>query len=182
MINLLPNEEKNEIQAARTNTVLINFIMLLSMTIVFLSISCFAAYSLITSMKSSAENTIRNNASALIAAGNQTGDIGTTIATAETILVREISYSNIIAEIGSKLPYGVVLDKLELNESISNGPLKLEFRAKSTSVTPELISNLGTSQLFSSIETQAPISSAGNSPDYPILINCSLTIKQGAEA
>jgi len=132
-------------------------------------------------MKSTAENTIKNNANKLAIAGNQTGDIGSTIAIAETILNRQISYSNIITEIGSKLPYGVVLDKLELNESITVSPLKLEFRAKSTSVTPELIKNLETSQLFSKIDAQAPISSTGNSPDYPILINCSITIKQGAE-
>ncbi|MEI6228820.1 MAG: PilN domain-containing protein [Candidatus Saccharibacteria bacterium] len=180
MINLLPNNEKDEIQAARTNIVLVNFIIFLSITAVFLAIACFAIYNLLGDMQKTAESSIKNK-TAQMSADNSSEDIGRTIATAESIFKRKMLYGNILIELGSKLPYGVVVDKLSLDNASVNETIKIELRAKSSSVAPELIANLKDSKLFYDIQVQSPIVSAGNSPDYPILINCSLSVHKGGE-
>ncbi|MEI7689531.1 MAG: hypothetical protein WCI79_01020 [Candidatus Saccharibacteria bacterium] len=181
MINLLPNSEKREIHAARTNVVLIDYIVFLAIAIVFLALACLTAYFILNDIRTRSETTIKSiEANQSLMSGVQTGDVGVTIATAESILARQISYSNIITDIGSRLPYGVVVDKISLNESLLNAPLEVEFRGRATSVAPELIANLQKSTIFSSPTCKLPILSAGNSADYPVLITCELPIVKGA--
>ena len=179
MINLLPVDEKKEIKAARANIVLINYIFFLSVAIMFLAITCVASYFLLTNMKKSAENTIKNDQSSLGSFSTNNGqvnDIGAVILTAQTILGRHIPYSDILISIGSSLPYGAIVDKISLNVGLLNSPLTVEFHIKSSGIASELIANLKKSPMFSNVSAQPAIVSPGNSPDYPVMVTCELTI------
>jgi len=130
-------------------------------------------------MKEVAEDSIEiKSSTSLYKEGTQTGDIGSIIATAESILSRQMPYSDIIMSIGSSLPFGVIVDKISFNESSISGDVEIEFRAKSANVTPELIAGLQKSPMFSNVTAQPAILSTGNSPDYPVLITCVLSINK----
>jgi len=179
MINLLPKTEKNEIHAARTNIVLFNYIIFLVIAIVFLVITCVSLYFLLNDVKKSAETQANDRISnSQGSKGNQIGTVGETIASAQTILNRQINYSDVITSIGSALPYGVIVDKISLSENLLNEQLEVEFWAKSARVAPELIANLQKITIFFGIESQQPILSTGNSPDYPVLITCKMMINR----
>lgn len=177
MINLLPVDEKKEIKAARTNIVLVNYIFFLSVAIVFLAITCMGSYFLLTNMKKSAEATISSQPTGSFSTNNgQVSDIRSVILTAQSILSRRIPYSDILISIGSSLPYGAIADKISLNEGLLNSPLTVEFHIKSSSIASELIANLKKSPMFSNVSAQPAIVSPGNSPDYPVMVTCELTI------
>lgn len=175
MINLLPKNAKNEINAARLNIVLVNYFIFLILAITFLAISCTSIYLLLNDMKKTANDSLAINqiASSKV---SMNGDIGATIATAQSILNRKINYSDVVISIGQSLPYGVVVDKISLNDSLLYSPLTIEFRAKSARVTSELLANLNKQSMFANISAKPSIVSTGNSPDYPVLITCTMNI------
>lgn len=179
MINLLPNKTKKEIHAARTNIVLIDYVVFLIVAIIFLVITFASIYFQLNSMKNTAEETIKNATTnnSFYDQNNQTGDIGAVIATAQSILTRRISYSDIVIGIGTSLPFGSIVNKISLTESLLNTPLRVDFRAKSTSIVPELLANLQKIPIFNDVQCQ-PAISASDLPDYPILISCNLMINR----
>jgi len=181
MINLLPDNTKQEIRAARSNITLVSYIVFLIIGIIFLSISCVAVYMTLNGMKKVAEDSIElSSNSGTYREGAPIGNISTVIGSAQSILSRQMPYSSIVMSIGSSLPFGVIVDKISFTEESINQDIVIEFRAKSASITPELVAGLQKSPMFSNVTAQPGILSTGNSPDYPVLITCMLSINKDA--
>ena len=174
MINLLPGDTKKQIRSARTNISLINYIVFLLLAAIFLAAACVTVYVFLGSIKTAAEQSIQYKSTS----ANKADSPDTAIATAKSILDRQISYSDIIFGLSSELPPGVIIERLSLNENSLSNPVMVDFHARSVDGAGQLVSNLQQSTLFSNVIAQPAINSVGNSPEYPILISCKLTINK----
>ncbi len=61
MINLLPDETKRQLKAARLNTVLIKYIIFLVLAAIFLGAACGISYAVLSNSKDDAEKVISQN-------------------------------------------------------------------------------------------------------------------------
>jgi Tfp pilus assembly protein PilN len=181
MINLLPDDIKQQIRAARTNTYLIKYIFFLIISVVFLGLACSTSYLFLSTSKTSAEQTIAidqtksNSYSSVISQANA---ISTSLSTANSILDQQISYSDIIMGIAAALPNGVVLDALSLSDSTLGAPIVMTAHARTTDAATALKANFQKSPLFSNYSLQSLSSSTGSIPGYPIGITISITINK----
>lgn len=176
MINLLPDQEKTEINAARTNVILIKLIVLISAAMIFLSIFCASTYTSLNSTKKVAENTIKAaNANQI----NGPYEIGAIIATTESIFSRQINYSDVIMTIGSNLPNGVSANVLSLNENILSKPFYIELKSNSNIKIRSATTNLQNSSMFSNSNFNnqvTPITDQGYIVKYTLQINKALNL------
>lgn len=178
MINLLPGNAKKQIRAARTNAVLIRYIIYLGFAVIFLLIICGSVYIFLVSSKSSAEKSTRdaqsqiNTSSPVIAQAN---NMRTIFEATKSILDKQISYSDIITEIGAVLPSGAVLDSLNLNSSVLSAPVNIAVHTHSNDDEAKLRDNLQKSLLLSSSIVQKATTNPSDSSGYPVTINVNLT-------
>ncbi len=184
MINLLPDDAKVEIRAARTNVILVKYIAILGLGLIFLCSVFLAAYFVLLSTKANAQATIDENASkstaynsVKIAASNLT----TSLASAKSILNREVVYTRVLTSIAQAMPPGVVLDTLNLSPTTLGVPMTLQAFAKTTEAALALKTSFQKSPLFSNVTlisiTDGPQGQAGA---YPKTISLSLTINRSS--
>jgi hypothetical protein len=137
MINLLPDKDKDNIDAARINVVLVKLIIFLSIAIIFLAIFCASTYLSLNSKKQADENSIKTGETS-----SSTDDIGTVIANTQTIFSRQLSYSKLIMDIGASFPNGASMSVLALNQDILNQPFEVEIKSNSNMMIPMITNNL----------------------------------------
>lgn len=137
MINLLPDKDKIEIDAARTNVILVKLIIFLSVAMIFLAIFCASTYLSLNTRKQDAENRIKGGETS-----GSADDIGTVIANTQTIFSRQVSYSDLIMNIGASFPNGASMSVLALNQNILNQPFDIELKSNSNIMIPTITNNL----------------------------------------
>jgi Tfp pilus assembly protein PilN len=183
MINLLPDENKKQLRAARSNTVLIKCLLWTLASATFLILICIATYFILNNTNNQG-GTINDN-SALNASYDKAKidleDIKSKISYAENVLNHQIPYSNIILGIASSLPNGVILEKLSLSDNIASNPtIILNARAKSIDSTAAMKDNFSKISLFSNY-SQTVVSETTDSSAYPVSLNINIDInKNGA--
>src|SRR4051794_38626974 len=99
MINLLPPEEKRQLQAARSNTLLIRYNVLLLGVVAFMGISIAVTYVFLATTQQEAPQTIaENNAKVAQYAPvkSQAETFRQHLATAKQILDNEVTYSKVV--------------------------------------------------------------------------------------
>ncbi len=137
MINLLPDKEKDDIDAARVNVVLVKLIIFLSIAIIFLAIFCASTYLSLNSKKQADENDLKVGETS-----GSTDNIGTIIANTQTIFNRQLNYSDLIMDIGASLPNGASMSVLSLNQDALNSPFEIEIMSNSNMMIPMITNNL----------------------------------------
>ena len=137
MINLLPDTEKNDIDAARVNVILVKLIIFLSIAMIFLAIFCASTYLSLNSKKQADENAIKVGETS-----GSTDDIGTVIANTQTIFNRQLAYSDLIMDIGASLPNGASTSVMALNQNALNKPFEIEIKSNSNMMIPMITNNL----------------------------------------
>jgi Tfp pilus assembly protein PilN len=186
MINLLPDDYKKELRAARTNVMLFRYNIMTLAAIGFLVLSCGIFYVILTENKRSAEE----SNSANIAKANsyqdtkkQADEYRTNLLTAKQILANEVNYTDVIFGVTQLLPTGVVLDNLNLNSKDFGNQTIIAAHAKSYEAATKLKQNFENSKLFSNVYFQTINNSAGDSTnkDYPISVNVSVKINKVAQ-
>jgi hypothetical protein len=184
MINLLPDETKKLIRAARTNTALVRYVIFTGFAVVFLALACMTSYLILDNSKTSAENAVTNiktKNSSYSPVTKQANELIANLAIAKSILDQQISYSTIIAEIAAALPPGVVLESpLTLTNDTIGTPMALKAHARTSSDETTLKENFQRSPLFSGYSLQSLTNNLAGSTDYPLLINFSITINKAA--
>jgi Tfp pilus assembly protein PilN len=183
MINLLPDETKRQIRAARANTSLIKYVIFLGFSVVFLGLACGTAYLSLMNSKTSAENIIANSQSKNNSNSSVTSQYNTIVANfaiASSILNQQVSYSNIIMDLAAALPTGTVLDTISLTNDTLNAPMALKIRAKTTDAVATIKANFQKSSMFSNYSLQSLSSSASNGSGYPVEISIGITINKNA--
>lgn len=184
MINLLPDDEKKQIIAARSNVTLINYILFLFMGAIFLGISSVVVHYAITDTKTNAEVLITENAKKSVSFSSvrtEAAALRATIAKAKGILDNEVLYTRILTGVAQAMPTGVVLENLSLSPATIGVPITVVAYAKSTEDALRLKENFQQSPLFSQVSFLSLASTAQSSAaGYPITVNLSLTINKGS--
>jgi Tfp pilus assembly protein PilN len=184
MISLLPKEEKRQLRAARTNSLLVKYNIFLIIGIGFLSIAVGVTYLYLTNSKAVAEETVEQNTakvSSFAAIESDAQQFRTNLSTAKQIIDKEVTYTKVILGISKLLPSGVILDSLSLDAQTFGTQTTLVAHAKSYSAALALKDEFQKSSLFSDVHFQSI--SGGDSTTqtaYPFAVNLNVTIKKDA--
>lgn len=185
MINLLPNPMKKQLKAARANVILLRYTILLGASAIFLGLGIASVYLLMTTIRSNAETAINENQTRITnytAVETQAAQFRTNLATAKTILDKEVIYSKAMVSIAQALPQGVVLDNLSLDSRTFGTPTTISARTRSYDDALNLKDALEASDAFSDVHFSS-ISSSGQSgtpqDSYPFSVSINLVIDRG---
>jgi Tfp pilus assembly protein PilN len=180
MINLLPQEEKRQLHAARSNTLLIRYNILLLGVVAFMSIAIAITYVFLTTTQQGAEQTIQENkakVSQYASIQSQADQFRQHLATAKQILDSEVTYSKVVLDIARLIPSGVILENVSLDSQTFGTETTLVAQAKSYDAALALKDSFGKSSLFSDVHFQS-ITSGGTDTNYPVTVNLNITIKK----
>lgn len=182
MINLLPPQHKQDIRAARANSLLIRYNFLLLGILAFLMLAIGIVYVYLTGTKASAEATIKDNqskVSSFASVAEQAQLFRNNLSVAKLILDKEVNYTKVILSVAKVLPAGTILTTLSLDASSFGTETTLAAQAKSYDQALALKDALTKSGLFSDVHFQSIVASEG-SGDYPITVNLYVTFKKEA--
>lgn len=182
MINLLPSEEKRQIQAARTNVLLLRYALLTLAAMVLTGLMVGAGFVIMSTSKVEAEKKIALNAtkaSSYSSVQTEAQNFRTNLSTAKTILDKEVNYTKVVIAIAQTLPPGVVLDNLDLDAKTFGTPFVLSAKAKSYDAGLGLKAALEKSEIFSNVSLQGMTnSSSGDAGGYPVSVQLNVTINK----
>lgn len=169
MINLLPNETKQQIRAARTNSILIRYMIILGFAFTFLALACAATFLFLLNIEETNENGTKNTSQS--STNNQS-----TIT--KNILDQQVSYSELIMGIAAALPSGTILDSLSINDNALNAPMTLQIHARSTDDAAKLKDSFKP-PLFSNTNINSTTNDSSGPTDYHVKVTVSVTINKG---
>lgn len=179
MINLLPVETKKELRAARTNTVLIRYLIFIGFSIAFLTLASIVSYWFLTGIEDNNKKAVSDQKTVQTAyesAQKQLDVMTNDIAIASNIIDQQTNFSSIITDLAATIPSGVVIDSLKLNNSDIGKPITISGKAISEDAVNTLRNNLSGSQNYSSPSVQS-VSDSRDS-NYPITITINITINR----
>lgn len=180
MINLLPPAEKKQLKAGKVNIILLRYCLILVAATIFLGLAIGGTLFVLKGNEATAQARIDENNSKvgqLAAVQAQANNLRASLATAKTILDKEIAYSKVVLNIAQTLPAGVVLDTLTLDANTFGTPITLNVKAKSPQAAIQLKEALQRSPFFSNVSFQS-VSTAEAASDYPTAVVLSLTINK----
>ena len=181
MINLLPLEEKRQLKAARTNTLLIRYNVFMLCAVLFLGLSVGITYFYLSGAKASSEAIIGENTakvSNFASVQTEAQLFRNNLSTAKQILNSEVTYSKVMLAIAALLPSGTTLDKLSLDVSTFGTPTVLSAQAKDYESALKLKDSFEKSPLFSDVSFQSIVASSNIS--YPYAVTLNVTFKKDA--
>ncbi len=181
MINLLPQEERRQLKAARSNTLLLRYNFLLLAVGVFLAASVGVTYFYLNSTRASAEAAIQDNAnktSGYAASEEKARTFRSNLTTAKQILDREVAYTKVILEISQVLPQGIILENLNLDSQTFGTETVLVAKAKDYSRALALKDSFEQSSLFSNVHFKTITAGDASGGDYPVSAELAVTINK----
>lgn len=183
MINLLPPEEKKQLQAARSNTLLIRYNILLATVVAFMGIAVAVTYVYLNSTQQNAQTTINQNdakVSQYDPIKAEATEFRQHLVTAKQILDNEVTYSKVILEISQLIPSGVILQNLALDSQTFGTETTLVAEAKTYQDAIALKESFSKSPLFANVHFQSITAAGSQGGTYPILVNLDVTIQKEA--
>jgi len=184
MINLMPDTNKQEIRAARTNVILIRYIFVILIAFGFLVALLAGSYVVLTQTKASAQQLIDANdtkAEVYSSTKAQVDALSASLSETKTILDQETLYSNVLMNIGQQMPEGTVIEKIDLDAASFTGtPVSLKAYAKTNEAAVTLRERFQNSPLFSNVNFESVSDSADGVTGYPISVSLTLTLNKVA--
>lgn len=182
MINLLPNEQKRQIRAARSNVLLIRYNFAMVFVIVFLAGAISITSFILTSEKNTAEKSITAN-QAKIAGFNtiqsEATQFRTSLSKAKGLLDTSIPYAKIITETANLLPSGTALSTFQLDGNSFGKPMVLNIKVKNEDQALALRGAFQSSTLYSNVSYgKLTTSSDSDSGAYPFTIELNVTLNK----
>ncbi len=181
MINLLSDERKDDIRAARANVILLRYTALIVLALVFLGGALYTSYSILTLTMQANEEIISANdvkADVYSETKQEVDALSAQLTDAKSALDQETRYSQILVQIGQLTPPGTVLDNLTLDAASFNGtPVEITAYAKSTAEATTLQSQFQNSSVFSQVSLKSTDASSGID-GYPTKILLSVTLNK----
>jgi Tfp pilus assembly protein PilN len=182
MINLLPDETKRQLHAARTNVILVRYTGVILIAFLFLVFIIVGSSLLLAQSKASADLLVESNSAdaSIYGETQQTiTELSSNLSGARALLDSRISYASFLRSLGSQMPAGTVIEAIELTpQSFTGSPVTLKVFAESAEATVALREQLQSSAQFSNINLTS-ISENGGIENYPVTASLSLTIEQG---
>jgi Tfp pilus assembly protein PilN len=177
---LLPPLTKNEIRAARTNVVMVRYLLIILVGVLFLGGVLAGTYAILTTMKDSAQAVIDANSektSQLGSIQSQAQALQSSLTNAQAVLKEEVVYTSLLTSIANATPKGTVIDKLSLSPTSIGSAITLQAYAKSTEAALSLKDSYQSSSLFSNVSIQN-ISTSGGIDGYPVNVVLGVTINK----
>lgn len=154
MINLLPPQAKQDIRAGRVNRLLVRYIVLFAILSLVLAAELGFAFFIMQNTKASSEANIAEvKSSTQEMAQDQLAvdEFKQNLATAKTILDKQISYSDVILRFASTIPDGIVLDNFSISPDRIGQPTTFDVMAKSDAVLLKLKDDWTESEYFTDV-------------------------------
>lgn len=179
MINLLPDEMKKDLRAARTNTVLFRYNIMLIIAALFLAGALIVVYVFLSTMKTSAENAIQENITKEQSYENvkqEANAFKNSLGDAKIILDEEISYSRALIRYAQLFPDGTAVSNLQLNAASFTAPMDVSVKITGQSAAQALIRSMTTSSYVTNFSRKSiTISQDGT---YPYTMDVTFTLKK----
>lgn len=181
MINLLANDRKDEIRAARVNVILMRYMTIVILAFGFIGATLFVSYTVLTTTMASADSIIATNdvkADVYAETKQQVDGLSAKLNETKTTLNQEIRYSQVLVKMGQLMPQGTVLGDLTLNTASFNGQsVDVKAYAKSTNEAGLLQTNFQGSPLFSKVDIKSTETNQ-EVDGYPVTISMSVVLNR----
>jgi len=174
MINLLSDVKKTEIRAARTNTILLRYIAVLTVAILFIGGTIVVSWQSLKTSEQSADAQIELTQSSPSTPQAPEPPVDTTgIASA----LDDQKVSSILAAIGASLPTGSILKDISLTHENVQGtaPVTLTVYSKQGSSPGTITSALTAAGVFTNVSITST-SSSNEVSGYPVKTEISATV------
>ncbi|HJP80866.1 MAG TPA: PilN domain-containing protein [Candidatus Saccharimonadales bacterium] len=181
MINLLPHEDKRQIRAARSNTLLLRYNFLILGVALIAAVSIGGVYFYLNNSKVASEATIARNkerASGFNDTANEASTFRANLATAKQIMDREVVYTKVVLKLAKSLPSGTVLQSLSLDASTFGTPTVLIAKTKTANDAIALKDALQKSDIFTDVHFDSLV--AQDNGPYFFTANFNVTFKKDA--
>lgn len=169
MINLLAPNDRRQLAAARTNTLLRRYVFLMALVLAVLVAEMAGVYFVISSDKARNEAVIQENEQKTVGYA-ETKRLATQfksdLATAKVILDKQVPYTKLIIGVANALPQDARLDTLSLNPELFGTPTTLTLHTKSYGLAIDIKSSLQKSPMFSDVSFQSVTKEEKPSSDY----------------
>ncbi|RWZ79735.1 MAG: hypothetical protein EOT04_00540 [Candidatus Chaera renei] len=187
MINLLPDETKRNLRAARLNVLLLRYLIFLGVACLFIVGAFGVGYLLTASERTAAARDLAASQQTLAAYQKTKLDaqaFADNLRAARIILSNETIFSDLIVQIAKTLPPNTVLTSLNLSTDTLGKQIIINARTKDAEAPLALKTALENSPLFTnvSILTIAKPSPSDPPPrfmiarDYPVTVTMSATL------
>ncbi len=176
----MPTESKRQIKAARANTILLRYTIILLIAAVFAHGVLVGSYFLLTQTKDSQQKLIDANdtkAKAYDDTKSEIDGLSATLSGAKTTLDQQVLYSKVLTNVGASLPTGTVIEKLDLSEQSFTAPMTLKVFATTNEAAVTLRQQLSSSAYFTNVNLDS-ISESGGVDGYPISATLTLTLNR----
>ncbi len=175
MINLMPFEDRRQLAAARTNTLLLRYVILMGMFIAFLAIEMVAVYFIVSAGKANNELVIQENEAKTVEftdVKQQATLFRSNLATAKYILGKQVPYTTLMLTLANNLPEGAFLEKLSIDPATFDTPTTLSVKTTSYDRAVQVKTALQNAKvndvpLFSSVSFQSVSNSEGDKTSHP---------------
>ena len=177
MINLLPPDYKKQLTAARSNSLLVRYNILLASVLVVLALAIGALYGVFITTKTVADQTIADNeakAAQYQSVAKEATEFRKNLTEARAILDSQVSYSRVMLEIGRTLPDGVVLSSLSLDAATFGTPVTLQAQARDINSAVALKTAFQNSDLFSNVSFSSINEGGADQYNYNVTINVTI--------
>jgi hypothetical protein len=183
MINLLPTDDKRQLEAARSNTLLVRYNLFLLGAVMFMMLAIGFIYVYLNNAKAASETTINENQSKVTDFApieKEATEFRSNLATAKQILDREVIYTKVVLEIAHLMPAGTILDNLALDSTTFGKPTTIIAKAKTYNSALSIKDTFQKSNIFSDVHFESVTINDADTSGYPMTVNLSVTIKKDA--
>jgi len=182
MINVMPDDTKKQLRAARANVTLTRYILTSLVAFGFLVAILFGSSFVLAQTQTSAEALIEANdtkASVFEETQVQIDRLSQDLGSARTILDQQISYSSILRSLGAAMTPGTIIDSFELSDTAASGsPVEVRVYATNTQALTTLRDSLAGSPNFSSADLGS-VSTQDGIQGYPVSATMTTVINRG---
>lgn len=192
MINLLPDDRKREVRAARANVLLLRYNFLTLGVVIALAILCVGSLFILQNNKQNALATIAENegkTSTLADVRKAADEYRQNLVLAGKIIDNGVSYTDIVIGITKLMPDGTVLDGLSLGAAASAGiaapsaatqQIVFQAQSKDFATAEKLKTSFQSSPMFSNVYFQG-LSADPNGGRYPVKVTMSAKLNVNAK-
>lgn len=176
MINLLPDDTKQSIRAARMNVILLRYNVFFLIAIGLLLAICLSFYVVLSISLSMANEKSQENlakAASFSDVRKEAEEYKSNLAIANKILGTSVSYTTNVFELTKLLPTGVRLDDVAFNASDFGKEISISAHAKGYAQATKLKENFQNTTLLSNAYFQSVTEEAaanGEQSEYPVSV------------
>lgn len=179
MINLLPHEQQREIRAARSNTLLLRYTILLICALVFLGGSIGVTQ---ISLKQAAERAdatkLENEKKATDYVETQAAvtKLQSDLSSAKSLFENEVRYSKVLTRLSNLFPEGTAIESLQLDSGSFSQPMTLSVQVRDQAAAEALQTSFTGSEYVSGASLGRI--STNNSGRYPYTVELLFTLNK----